>query len=78
MGVEPIEINMKGKPVSVPSIIFENRTILVQGKWIRIAAVHDEDWVEGEIIKDPESVVARLKRDKLEADLFTFAQKIPL
>lgn len=63
--------------MSVPSVVFEDRTILVLGKWIRIAAVHDENWVEGEVIKDPETVVARLKKDKLKADLFTFPQRLP-
>lgn len=77
MGVEAIELRVKGKPVSVPAVVIEDRTILVLGKWIRIAAVHDENWVEGEIIKDPETAVARLKKDKLEADLFTFAQRLP-
>jgi hypothetical protein len=73
----PMQIRIKGKQVIVPSICIENRTVLALGKWIRRAVIHDENWVEGEVIKDPEAAVARLKRAKFKADVFTFSQKFP-
>lgn len=74
---KPMQIRIKGKQVMVPSICIENRTVLALGKWIRTAVVHDENWVEGEVIKDPEAAVAKLKKAKFKADVFTFSQKFP-
>jgi hypothetical protein len=76
-GVSHTEIRVKGKGASVPSAQIDGRTILSTGKWLRIAAVQDEDLVEGETVADPESFVSALKETGLNADLFTFAQKLP-
>jgi hypothetical protein len=74
---KPMQIRIKGKPVNVPSICIENRTVLALGKWIRTAVVHDENWVEGDVIKNPEAAVDRLKKAGFKADVFTFSQKFP-
>lgn len=42
-----------------------------------MAAVRDEDLVEGELIADPASFILQLKQSGLDADIFTFAQKLP-
>ena len=42
------EIRVKGKPVRVPSVNIEGRTVVVTGKWIRNASIQDEDLWEGE------------------------------
>jgi hypothetical protein len=76
MGTEQIEVAIKGKRVKAPSISVENRTIFVSGKWIRLASVHDEEWVEGEVLKNPDAAIARIKEQKLKADILTFPQKI--
>jgi len=39
--------------------------------------VEDETLVEGETVPDPESFVSRLRDAGLNADIFTFAQKLP-
>jgi hypothetical protein len=70
-------IRVKGKAVSVPSVEIGDRTVITTGKWLKIAAVQDEDLVEGEIVADPASFVQRLKETELNADIFTFVQKLP-
>jgi hypothetical protein len=42
-----------------------------------MAVIQDEDWLEGQVVGDPELFVAKLKECKLKADIFTFGQKIP-
>ena len=75
--IEHIEIRVKGKPVSVPSVQIDGRRVITTGKWLKIAAVQDEDLVEGETVADPASFVLQLKKSDLNADIFTFAQKLP-
>ena len=77
MSIASTEIKIKGKVVRVPSAQIQGRTVLADGKWIGTAAVQDEELVVGETTSDPESFVAELKESGLDADLFTFAQRIP-
>jgi hypothetical protein len=51
--------------------------IVVRGKWLKTAAVFDEDWYDRPIMDDPAAFAAKIKRSGRGADLFTFAQKIP-
>jgi hypothetical protein len=39
--------------------------------------VKDEDLVEGELVPNPESFIPRLREAGLDADLFTFVQRLP-
>jgi hypothetical protein len=71
------EPKIKGKAQMVRSICISNKTLMINGKWIRMAAVEDEDWIEGQAIDDPDLFVNELKKAKLKADIFTFAQKLP-
>lgn len=77
MGMDLIEVQLKGKPVMVPTLQVENRTVLVLGKWLRVAAVHDESWLQGEIVENPDQFLAALRHGGVKADLFTFTEKIP-
>lgn len=79
MAVRSIEISAGGKWVRVPSLDFRGRSITVKGGLVKIAAIHDEWWLENEI-ENPEMCVNLLKEQKaskLRADLFTFSQKMP-
>ncbi|HVN81779.1 MAG TPA: GNAT family N-acetyltransferase [Terriglobia bacterium] len=71
------EVRIKGKTTFVPSVEICGRTVISTNKWLKIAAIHDEDLVEGETIADPASFIQDLKKAKLKADIFTFAQKLP-
>jgi hypothetical protein len=77
MEANHVEISVKGRAIRVPSVLIGERTIVVSGRWLRIAAVRDEDWLEGEVVDDPEACLGKLRQEKLNADIFTFAQKLP-
>jgi hypothetical protein len=73
------EISVKGVWVEVPALHFEGKTIVVTGRWLKMASVHDEIWLETEL-EHPEDCVRKLKTlgcSRLKADLFTFTQKPP-
>lgn len=79
MAVNNIEISAGGRWVRVPALDFRGRSITVKGGLVRIAAIHDEWWLENEI-ENPETYIDLLKEQKsrkLRADLFTFSQKMP-
>jgi hypothetical protein len=71
------EIRTKGKVTMVPCRHIDDKTVIVSGKWIKMAQVHEEEWIAGEIVENPESFVSRLKQQGLPADVFTFFQKPP-
>ena len=77
MSVSYTEIRVKGKNVRAPSVEIEGRTVITRGKWLKIAAVHDEDLLESETLADPEQFFSQLKAAGLKADIFTFAQRLP-
>lgn len=77
MEANTIEISVKGRPVSVPAVQVNGRTIFASGGWLKVASVRDEAWLAGEAVQDPESALDRIKKAELSADIFTFAQKLP-
>lgn len=74
-----IEISVKGKWTTVPALQVDDKHILIKGKWLKLAIVHDEEWLETEL-RDPQAAVKNLKAGRnraMRADLFTFTQKLP-
>ena len=71
------EVRVKGETLSFPSVEIAGRTVIARGKWLKVAAIHDEDLVEGEMVPAPASFVQQLKETELNADIFTFVQKLP-
>ena len=74
-----IEISVKGKWITVPALHVNGKNIIVRGKWMKLALVEAEEWLETEV-EDPDLCIKRLKegRDRaLAADVFTFSQKLP-
>ena len=70
------EISVKGVTSRVPSAQINGRTVVVTGKWLKVAAVKDEAWQEGDIAAMSEEFVTELKNHReLTADIFTFGQK---
>jgi len=74
---EQSEICIAGKTFYVPSSEICGRTVVVTGKWLQIAAVKDENLVEGEIVEDPFVFLDEMRSSPLRADILTFAQKVP-
>lgn len=79
MPEELVEISIKGHWVKVRAVDVDGKSVIASGRWIRIAAVHDEAWMPHEL-KHPEHIIQALERSGgggLNADIFTFAQKLP-
>lgn len=57
--------------------IIESRSVAKRGKWLKLAQVHDEVWLQGQPVEKPDSFLTALRMSSLNADLFTFAQSIP-
>jgi hypothetical protein len=71
-----VVISVRGKWLQVPAFEAYGQTIAVTGHWIKIAAVHDEEWQAGDLSSIVDHVIADLRpfRER-RADLLTFAQK---
>ena len=54
-----------------------NKLAIIARRPVRIAAIHDEEWLEGEPVPDPKALLPELKREKPAADIFTFARPLP-
>jgi len=74
MSADHTEIHLRGKSTCVRSAQIDGRIVIATGKWLKTAAVKDEEFVEGEIVADPELFVSGLKETGLSADIFTFGQ----
>src|SRR5271168_4319412 len=73
------EISIRGQWVRVPSIAIGGKTVVITRRWVNVASVQSEDWLETEL-EDPEDCVKELIRRRetgLRADVLTFAQKPP-
>lgn len=77
MSISHTEIRVKGKAIPVPSTEIDGRVVITTGNWLKIAAVREEELVEGDTVAQPESFLSQLKNSGLKADVFTFAQRVP-
>jgi len=75
--LESVEIASSGRSVRVPAVRVEDRLVIARGGALKIASIMDEEWIEGEGVRDPEAFVRELKASGFQADIFTFAQKMP-
>ena len=74
MNTDFVEIRIRGKATKVRSVRIDGRTIVVAGKWLKMASVMDEELVEGEIVRDPQRFTSELKTSDARADILTFPQ----
>jgi hypothetical protein len=77
MSIDRVEILVRGKPLTVPAAQVGDRTVMVTGTWIKVASIHEEKILGNEAVKDPVVFIKHLKQQRLQADIFTFAQTIP-
>jgi hypothetical protein len=70
------QISVKGKVMPVRSVMIDGQCIVTTGKLLKTATLKSENYVEGEPVKDPDLFVTELKRSKLPADIFSFAQPV--
>jgi hypothetical protein len=71
------EVRIKGKTAYVPSANIDGRTVIATGKFFKVASIRDADVVEGELVKNPITFAAALKKSGLNADVLTFFQRPP-
>src|ERR1700733_7105957 len=72
-----VEISTKGKWATVPALEIDGNTIITRGRWVRIALIHDEEWIETDLER-PELCIQTFRDQAsagLRANIFTFSQK---
>ena len=76
--ISTVDISSRGRWVEAPALKLDGQAIIVNGKWIKIASLYDEDWIEEEL-RNPELCVKLLKgqRGVLKADILRFSQMVP-
>jgi hypothetical protein len=77
MEKELLEVRVNGRNTLVPCRHIDGKAVIVLGRWVKIARVHEEEWMEGDVVKDPESLVGQLRNTRFPAHVFTFLQKPP-
>ncbi len=60
MPAEFLTIQVQGKSLQVPNCAIDGKTVITGGGWIKTASVMDEEFLEGEVILDPEDFFRRL------------------
>ena len=73
-----VEIRVKGRWVTLPSLDVNGNKLYATGKWLRTAKVRSEEMMQNEL-PSPEPYIESLKGNgnQLKADIFTFTQKLP-
>jgi hypothetical protein len=70
------QYQVRGRALKIPSIIVHNQTVVVIGRWLKIAVVQDEEVVEGDVVAAPDLFIAKLQNSNLRPDIFTFRQRL--
>lgn len=70
-------ISIDGIAITVPSVVIDDRSVIVTGRWIKVASIQSEGWLKGKAITNPESFIRKLMASGLKADTFTFSQAPP-
>ena len=71
-----IDISIHGTWFTVPAVPFNDNVIAITGKWLKVAVIHDEEYLAHEF-ENPEACITMLKEERSRgrrADIFTFAQ----
>lgn len=77
MNTSFVEIERRGKRSIVPALSIGDRTLIITGKLIRTARVHQEEWMEGEPVENPDAFISNLRKLDLKADIFNFSKRLP-
>ena len=76
MKTDCVEIAVRGKRIRVPAVQINGQKLIVTGRLIKTATIFDEEFVEGNAIHDPHAFMSQLVESGLQADIFSFAEKI--
>lgn len=75
MNHEAINVSFKGQMHSVPSVTIDDRVVISPDRRFRTAYIHDEFYVEGGEITEPDKYIDRLRNWHIRPDIFIFAQR---
>ena len=79
MAIKKVALSVKGKWYQVPALEVGGKDIVRKGRYLKIAFVKDEQWLES-AVEDPALCIKALKEERsreLRSDIFTFCQKLP-
>jgi hypothetical protein len=76
MIVQHLTISIKGASVRVPAITIDGATVIVDGRFPRMASIADEGWVENTVPQDADRFVSAVIDSALPADVLTFTEEI--
>ena len=71
------QVSVKGKMQEVQAFRLDNVIIVINGKFVRVAEIFDEYWLEADTLPEPHHVLQQLRDAHHNVDLFTFAQRVP-
>ena len=71
---ETVEVGLRGKFYRVKTVRIGDKQIIINGKLIKIASIHDERFNE---LENPLEFIKELNKIRKLADVFTFRQKFP-
>lgn len=69
-------ISVRGRRVRVPTATVNGNTVVVTGRWLRVARIHDVEFVADDAVPDAVGFLAQLAETGLRADILTFPQKM--
>jgi hypothetical protein len=69
-----VEISINGAQRAVPCVLVAGKTVVAKGKYIKIASVHDEEFLDSDAVENPDQFIKELKKSGLRADILSFAQ----
>jgi hypothetical protein len=72
-----LEMRVEGHVRRVHALEVYGERIIVTGSWLKVARVEDEDWREGQLVRNPEQFATEIHEIFPAADVFTFCQKLP-
>lgn len=55
------EVSLRGKAHRLPAVEVYGRTVVASGRWLRLASLRDEEWVEAGPIRDASGFAAALR-----------------
>jgi hypothetical protein len=71
------ETRIAGKTLILPAAEIWGRTVVITGKWLRMATVKDEELVENEVVPDPAAFIESLRGFGACADILSFPERPP-
>src|SRR5215831_305026 len=69
-----VEISINGAQRTVPCALIAGKTVVAKGKYIKVAVVHDEEFLDSDAVDNPDQFIADLKGSGLGADILSFTQ----